>query len=284
MEDRREVSEHQPLERFRLGGAPVVITGGGGLLGIEHAAAVAEAGGLPVLWDLDADVAASRAAWITARFGVECYCQRVDVTDEESIRRATDALLTDHPRIRGLINNAANNPGTMEGGTPAALRFERMAPEIWQRDLDVGLRGAFFCSRVVGATMAERGGGVILNIASDLGVIAPDQRLYRDPLVPESEQPVKPVTYSVVKHGLIGLTRYVATYWAQQGVRCNALAPGGVYDGQSDAFVQRLTSLIPMGRMARRDEYRGAIQFLISEASSYMNGAVISLDGGRTVW
>ena len=127
-------------------------------------------------------------------------------------------------------------------------------------------------------------GGVILNIASDLSVFAPDQRLYRKDQLPDHMQPVKPVTYSVIKAGLIGLTRYLATYWADTGVRANALSPGGVFCGQSEDFVQKLSHLIPLGRMARRDEYRAAIQFLCSDASAYMNGQNIVMDGGRSVW
>ena len=114
--------------------------------------------------------------------------------------------------------------------------------------------------------------------------IAPDQRIYRNPELADEMQPVKPVTYSVIKSGLVGLTRYLATYWADKGVRCNALSPGGVFAGQNEAFVQRLTSLIPLGRMARRDEYRGAVQFLCSDASAYLNGQNIIMDGGRSVW
>jgi NAD(P)-dependent dehydrogenase (short-subunit alcohol dehydrogenase family) len=125
---------------------------------------------------------------------------------------------------------------------------------------------------------------VILNIASDLAVIAPDQRLYREPGLPDGEQPVKPVTYSVVKSGLIGLTRYLATYWNDSGVRANAISPGGIYNGQPDDFVDRLSRLIPMGRMAHADEYKGAILFLCSDASSYMTGANLIVDGGRSCW
>jgi NAD(P)-dependent dehydrogenase (short-subunit alcohol dehydrogenase family) len=132
--------------------------------------------------------------------------------------------------------------------------------------------------------MARRGEGVIINIASDLAVIAPDQRLYRKEGVPEDRQPVKPVTYSVVKTGLLGLTRYLATYWADQGVRVNSISPGGVYTGQPEEFVDKLAALIPMGRMADVDEYQGAILFLCSKASSYLTGQNLIVDGGRTVW
>jgi NAD(P)-dependent dehydrogenase (short-subunit alcohol dehydrogenase family) len=132
--------------------------------------------------------------------------------------------------------------------------------------------------------MARRNKGVIINVASDLAVIAPDQRLYRQDGVRPDEQPVKPVTYSVVKTGLIGLTRYLATYWADRGVRVNAISPGGVYDGQPEEFVSRLEQLVPLSRMARVDEYQGAILFLCSEASSYMTGTNLVIDGGRTTW
>jgi NAD(P)-dependent dehydrogenase (short-subunit alcohol dehydrogenase family) len=133
--------------------------------------------------------------------------------------------------------------------------------------------------------MAQSGsGGVVLNISSDLSVISPDQRLYAKPGLAWEAQPVKPVSYSVIKSGLIGLTRYIATYWAEQGVRCNALSPGGVFSNQDPEFISRLSQLIPMGRMANKSEYRCAVQFLCSGASGYMTGQNIVIDGGRSVW
>jgi len=172
-----------------------------------------------------------------------------------------------------------------DGRHPFALsRLENYPLDAWQSDLAVGLTGAFLCSRVIGTEMARRGKGAIVNVASELGIVAPDQRIYADSSLPPDEQPVKPVSYSVVKSGLLGLNKYLSTYWARTGVRVNALSPGGVENGQPEDFIVRLTNLIPMGRMAHRDEYQGAIIFLCSDASSFMTGANVVVDGGRTVW
>ncbi len=181
------------------------------------------------------------------------------------------------------MNNAANNPKVEAAAAENFSRLENFPLGNWDADIAVGLTGAFLCAKHYGAAIARQGGSIV-NISSDLGLIAPDQRIYRKLGLREDQQPVKPVTYSVVKAGLIGLTRYLATYWAEQGVRSNALCPGGVENGQDDAFIAELTLRIPLARMARPDEYRGALLFLLSDASSYVNGAVVSADGGRTAW
>jgi NAD(P)-dependent dehydrogenase (short-subunit alcohol dehydrogenase family) len=271
---------------FRLDGRVAVITGGAGLLGRKHAEAVAEAGGVPVILDLDGGAAERVAAEVGKRFAVRSSSLALDITLPEAVSKAALRVLAEHGRVDILINNAANNP-KMEGGAGGRThwsRFEGFPRAVWDQDLAVGLTGAFHCSQAFGAVLAKQRKGVILNIASDLGVIAPDQRIYRKEGVPEDQQPVKPVTYSVVKHGLIGLTKYLATYWADAGVRVNALSPGGVFNGQDEAFVKRLTNLIPMGRMANADEYKAAVLFLVSDASSYMTGANVIMDGGRTAW
>src|SRR5208283_2238661 len=176
-----------------------------------------------------------------------------DITDLAQVERMRDEILARFGRIDILINNAANNPKMENREGKNFSRLENFPLELWEADLRVGLRGAFICSRVFGAEMAKRGKGVILNIASDLAVIAPDQRLYRQPGVAEDRQPVKPVTYSVVKTGLIGLTRYLATYWATAGVRVNAISPGGVFNNQPEAFLAELHQRIPLARMAHAD-------------------------------
>ena len=273
-----------PRTLFDLSGRVAVITGGAGLLGRQHAEAIARAGGIPVLADLHEAPAEERAREIAAHHDVDAVGVGCNITDEASVIALRNCVLSRFGRIDILINNAANNPKIEDGDAANFGRFETMPIEAWNSDLAVGLTGAFLCSRVLGAEMARAGRGVIINIASDLAVIAPDQRLYREPGRAPNDQPVKPATYSVVKTGLIGLTRYLATYWAENGVRVNAVSPGGVYNGQPDAFVARLSNLIPMGRMARTDEYQGVIQFLCSDASSYMTGQNMIVDGGRTAW
>jgi NAD(P)-dependent dehydrogenase (short-subunit alcohol dehydrogenase family) len=269
---------------FRLDGRVAVITGGGGLLGYHHAAAIASLGGLPVLLDIDAPSLERNAALLTEETSVSPMTLTADVTKLDSVQQACQQILTQRGAVDILINNAARNPKVESSNGKDFSRLENFPWDQWQLDLDVGLGGAFNCAKVFGAQMAKQGRGVIVNIASDLGVIAPDQRLYRVEGRPPDQQPVKPVTYSVVKHGLIGLTKYLATYWHEQGVRCNALSPGGVSAGQNDVFLSKLTNLIPLGRMAEAGEYRGAIAFLCSDASAYMNGSNLVMDGGRSIW
>jgi NAD(P)-dependent dehydrogenase (short-subunit alcohol dehydrogenase family) len=209
----------------------------------------------------------------------------VDITHEAEIEQNCIAVIAQHGRIDGLVNNAANNPKVENNDGQAFSRLEHFPLSTWHADLAVGLTGAFLCAKHYGAAIARNdGGGSIVNISSDLGLIAPDQRLYRKPGLSEDRQPVKPVTYSVVKTGLIGLTRYLATYWADKNVRCNALCPGGVENGQDEAFLNDVSSRIPLGRLAKPNEYQGSLIFLLSEASSYITGSVLTADGGRSTW
>lgn len=274
------------INRFDLSGKMALITGAAGLLGIEHAAALLESGATVVLTDLSSSALQSTAARLTDSFDSGKIISRtMDVTDIAAIRSVAQDIVTSGHHVDILVNNAAIDPKVMgDQGIIETSRLENFPLDQWVLQMNVGLTGAFLCSQVFGTAMAQNGSGVILNIASDLSVISPDQRLYRKPNVNDELQPVKPVTYSVIKAGLVGLTRYLATYWADKGVRANALSPGGVYNGQGEEFVQRLTSLIPLGRMASRDEYRAAVQFLCSDASAYLNGQNLVMDGGRSVW
>ena len=244
----------------------------------------AAAGAHVVLLDLAAANPALRAEQLTLAHGPECLGLATDITSESSLEHARDAILAKFGRIDILINNAANNPKVSSPRrTEAVVTSGKLPASSLNDDIAVGLTGAFLCSRIFGQEMVKRNAGVILNVASDLGVIAPDQRLYRQEGLPEDQQPVKPVTYSVVKTALIGLTRYLSTYWTAHNIRVNALSPGGVFAGQPDEFTAKLHQLIPMGRMAHKDEYQGAILFLCSDASSYMTGQNLIVDGGRSV-
>ena len=271
---------------FDLSGRVAIITGGAGLLGYHHGAILAAAGAHVVLLDLAAASPALRAEQLQLAHGSECLGLAADITSEASLLEARNAVLARFGRIDILINNAANNPkveADPTGEPKQWSRLENFPLEVWNADIAVGLTGAFLCSRIFGAEMVQRNSGVILNVASDLGVIAPDQRLYRKEGLPEDQQPVKPVTYSVVKTALIGLTRYLSTYWTAYNIRVNAISPGGVFANQPEEFTRKLHQLIPMGRMSHEYEYQRAILFLCSDASSYMTGQNLIVDGGRSV-
>lgn len=274
------------FEKFDLTGKTALITGAAGLLGIEHGAALLDSGANVVLTDMNALALEGAVKILSEQHDrMRILTAVMDVTDSVAIETVAEMLAAQGLRVDILVNNAAIDPKVKsDDGMLETSRLENFSIEQWNLQIAVGLTGAFLCSQTFGSAMAKDSkGGVILNIASDLSVFSPDQRLYRKDGLSEEMQPVKPVTYSVIKTGLIGLSRYLATYWAGKGVRCNALSPGGVFTGQGEEFVQRLTSLIPMGRMAEKDEYRAAVQFLCSDASAYMNGQNIVMDGGRCV-
>ena len=262
-----------------------LITGACGLLGQKHALALLETGASVVLTDIDEKLLIKTKLLLESdKYSGQIINCVMDVSSEPSIKNAFKLLLNKNIHIDILINNAALNPKQSSlKNNIRTTRLENFSLDRWNLEISVGLTGAYLCSKIFGSAMAENNGGVILNIASDLSVIAPDQRIYRQDGVANEMQAVKPVTYSVIKAGLIGLTRYLATYWPEDGVRANALSPGGVYTNQDPEFVKRLTNLIPMGRMAKSDEYISAIQFLCSDASAYMNGQNILMDGGRSV-
>ena len=271
---------------YNLEGQTALITGAAGLLGVEHAMALLSIGASVVMTDVDENSLAQVHREERSQLDLDrVRLEQMDVTSSSSVLQTAEKLADEGVRVDILVNNAAVDP-KVGGGSAGKdlLRLETFPVDEWERQMAVGLRGAFLCSQVFGTRMARDGGGVILNVSSDLSVIAPDQRLYRQTDLPDDRQPVKPVTYSVVKTGLVGLTRYLATYWADSGVRANALSPGGVQTKQDPEFVSRLSRLIPLGRMAHRSEYRAAVQFLCSDASAYMTGQNLVMDGGRSGW
>jgi len=273
------------IDMFDLAGKVIVITGASGLLGVKHAEVIAAYGGIPILLDLNESVLHSQVESLTTEYAVGAAAYVVDITDELQIQNNLATIMESYGKIDGLINNAANNPKIEESEEKNFSRLENFPLQSWMDDVNVGLTGAFLCAKHYGSKIAENSnGGAIINISSDLGLIAPDQRLYKKDGVAKDLQPVKPVTYSVVKTGLIGLTRYLATYWTDDGVRCNAICPGGVENGQPEAFLQNVSDRIPMNRLARSNEYQSTLLWMLSDATSYLNGAVVAVDGGRTAW
>lgn len=272
------------MDIFSLNKKNIVITGALGLLGREHVKAIAMAGGNPIMLDLDMIKLQEYSKLISKNYGVNCIGYEVDIKDEYSVKENCKLIKSKLGSLDGLINNAANNP-KVENHNTNFSRLEHFPVELWDDDLNVSLKGSFLCCKYYGHLISKNiKGGSIINISSDLGLIAPNQSLYKIDDIEEDFQNVKPITYSVVKHGIIGLTRYLSTYWADKNVRSNAICPGGVSNGQPKEFIKRISKMIPLGRMAKKDELHGVIVFLLSDSSSYMNGSVISIDGGRVVW
>lgn len=258
------------VEKFLIRDKVVIITGGAGLLGRKHAEAVIEGNGIAILIDICESAIQNARTQMLNQYGESCRIDGyvADITQKSEVEKVVQKIKKTYGHVDVLINNAANNPKVEDNSkNMKAIQFENFPIDMWESDIAVGLTGALICSQVCGQVMAKQQRGVILNISSDLGIIAPDQRIYRQEELEEDEQCIKPVTYSVIKHGIIGLSKYLATYYAQKGIRVNALCPAGVYNGQNDVFLQKLTNLIPMGRMANVDEYKSTILYLISEAS-----------------
>jgi NAD(P)-dependent dehydrogenase (short-subunit alcohol dehydrogenase family) len=267
------------MDVFSLKGKVAVVTGAAGLLGKQHCEALAEAGAHVIVCDLSPPSCEQLAADLPT---VSLGC-KLDVTSQESLRNLMTKVLRHFDGIDILINNAAIND-MFESPAAAAeqSKFENYPLELWQRSLDVNVTGIFNCCQILGTHMAKRGRGSIVNIASTYGVVAPDQSIYIDE---NGEQKFfKSPAYPATKGAVISFTRFLAAYWGKAGIRVNCLSPGGVRNGQATHFVENYGARTPLGRMAAPTDYRGAIVFLASEASVYMTGANLVVDGGWTAW
>jgi len=271
-------------DRYDLTGKVALITGGAGLLGVKHAEAIAELGGKPVLMDLDENKLNLKARDIGDTYGVQVSFYKCDITSHKEVYSVFDQVLEKLGRIDILINNAAIDSKVEEKDIENnTSRFENFDRNHWLDEFNVGITGVFICTHVFGSYMAKQGHGVIINIGSDLSFIAPNQNIYFNKNVKNKDQPVKPFSYSVIKHSIMGLSKYFAEQFAPYGIRVNMLAPAGVWNNKlTDEFVGKLTEYIPLNRMANRDDYKGSVQFLCSDASSYMTGTHLIVDGGRT--
>ena len=267
--------------RFSLHGRVAIVTGAGGLLGAEHALAIAEAGGTVVLTDVDTASLDALADRCRAAGAADVLCARADVTNADELETLRDAVLERFGRVDVLVNNAAlNDKVETPTHSAEAARSDRYPLDAWRRMMDVNVTGVFLPTQVFGATMLERGGGSIINVASTYGLVGPDPTLYLQPDGTPGHS--KAPAYPASKGAVIALTRHFAAQWGRQGVRVNALVPGGVQNGQPAHFINEYNRRTPLGRMARADDYRGALVFLASDASRYVTGASLVVDGGFT--
>ena len=245
----------------------IVIAGGNGFLGKQICKAFLKQGSKVFVLDIK-----------EPKLNKKIKFFKTDITKEIDLIKFLNILKHKKIKIDVLINCAAKDyvPNKKKQNYNK-LDLESFLEKRWSEDLKIGLTGSFLTTKVLGSYMAKNKKGVILNVSSDLGIIAPNQDIYK------KNKFIKPVSYSVVKHGIIGLTKYTASYWAKKNIRCNAIAPGGIFNYQDKSFIEKINQLIPMGRMAKKDEYNGLVLFLCSNHSSYITGSVIVADGGRTI-
>ncbi len=268
---------------FDLSDRVAIVTGGAGLLGAEFCGTLARAGASVVIADLDGEAAAKVAASLS-QGGCQALSVRTDVTSADSVQNMVDLSLENFGQLDILVNSAALDPKfDPQSEKSHSGAFEDYPLELWQQAMDVNLTGVFLCCQAAVKPMLEQNSGVIINVSSIYGVSAPDQRLYQ-----REGQPAqyKPVYYTVSKAGVLGMTKYLAAYYAGDAarIRVNALTPGGVFNEHSDEFVEAYSARAVIGRMAEKDEMNGALLFLASDASKYMTGANLIVDGGWTTW
>jgi len=256
-----------------------LITGAGGLLGEQHASALLDIKSNIILTDINEKKIFLLKKKLKKKYKNSNILHfKLDVSNENSVKKLHKFLINKKYFVNVLINNAALDSKVKKGNKmDYSGKIEQTSLKNWNRFIDVNLTGAFLCSKFFGSQMAKKGGGIIINIASDLSLIAPNHSIYL-------KGSYKPVMYSVTKHGIIGLTKYLSTYWNTKNVRCNALSPGPVDSNQGTNFKNKLKKLIPLNRLAKKNEYKSAIQFLATDASSYMTGQNLIMDGGRSVW
>ena len=270
------------FKKFDMTGKTAIITGAAGLLGKQFCLALAQAGANVVMADLEKKPVLENEVEFR-EMGLNALAVEVDVSDPDSTKAMVERALTVFGSVDVLVNSAALDPKFDSAGVSAqgANAFESFSLDAWRQALDVNLTGMFLSSQAAVVPMLKQGQGVIVNICSMYGLVGPDQRLYERP---DGTRQFKPVYYSTTKAGVLGFTRYLATYYAGKNIRVNALTPGGVFNDHDAVFTTQYSARTVLGRMANLDEMNGAMLFLCSDASSYMTGSNLVVDGGWTAW
>ena len=272
-------------QRLNLENSTAIITGGAGLLGPEHAIGLARYGASIILVDLkERALIKSKEKILSEIPTAKIYIETVDITIEDDLTDLCEKYLKKEIYVDILINNAAINPKMDSDDDKNTGMVEDYDIKLLIEEINVGIIGTFICCKIFGKQMAEKKGGSIINIASDLAIQAPDQRVYSKTNNIEDVRHFKPIGYPIVKSSMLGLNRYLASYWAHKGVRVNCLVPGAVMSTQSEDLVKQIKTRVPLNRLAKTNEYQDAIVFLASDASSYMTGSELIIDGGRSIW
>ena len=257
---------------FDLKKKKIIVTGGSGFFGNIITNTIKKNNGVPIILDINKPLKKN-------------IFYKVDITSEKQVSTACKEISNKYKSIYGLINNAASNDPKLSLIRNTPDNLENFNLIRWYRDIEISLTGSFLCSKYFGQEIIKnKNGGVILNISSDLGLISPNQSLYEKKIKNKVIKNKKPISYSVCKSGLIGMTKYLATYWADKNLRCNCLCPGGIFNNQDKEFHKKIKKLIPLKRMANKKDYSSTLIWMLSEKSEYLNGSIISVDGGRTSW
>ncbi|MBL7997137.1 MAG: SDR family oxidoreductase [Candidatus Kapabacteria bacterium] len=265
------------MHSISIEGKVAIVTGAAGLLGKEFCLALANAGAHVIATDIEVE----RCSELIESFVPESRALRCNVTDYASVVALRNEVLSDFGSIDILVNNAAINDAVEAADKPAveASQFEHYPYTLWERVMNVNVGGMFLCSQILGSAMLASSGGSIINIASTYGLVAPDQSIYHDGT---EQRFFKSAVYPTSKAAVLGFTRFLAAYWAKHNIRVNALSPGGISNHQDEYFIRNYSERVPLGRMAEPHEYSDALLFLASNASSYMTGANLVIDGGWT--
>ena len=262
----------------------VMITGAGGFLGKFFCRSILETGGKVIALENNLDALKNMEVDFKSFLGKNLLIFNCDITDEFQVLDTLKRAINKIGIPNCLVNNAAIN-SSVESGVSKFTRIENLTYKDWKHESDIGLWGALVCSKIFGNMLVENNlGGSIVNIASEYAITAPNQSVYIQPGIESKNQPVKPITYSIIKHGIIGLTKYFATYWGSTGIRSNSITPGSIFNNQNSEFIKRKSTLIPMNRLGMPEEVCGALIYLLSDESSFTNGSNIVVDGGATIW